>query len=53
MEILNKQHFYFLTNFKELILSKGHQLIFNKFIDKNDELKFRPHEPIKINTKPL
>lgn len=22
-------------------------------IDKNDELKFRPHEPIKINTKPL
>ena len=37
MEILNKQHFYFLTNFKELILSKGHQLIFNKFIDKNDD----------------
>jgi len=42
MENLNKQHYYFLKTFEQLLLNKGHKLIFNKLLDEDER------EPVEL-----
>lgn len=51
-EILNKQHYYFLRTFEQLIKNKGHKLIFNKLLDDDDEMINFKYDKI-INSKEI